>query len=144
MAGFKELENALLELPKAVGKKVLREALKKAAQPVVWDAQRNVPVLTGELLGSIDIRATLSKRQRRGRAKAGDVEMFIGPSWPKGAHGHLVEFGTSKMAARPFLRPAWDANKNGVLASIGRELWIAIDKAAKRLARKAAKLRAAG
>jgi hypothetical protein len=42
------------------------------------------------------------------------------------------------------LRPAWDANKNGVLTSIGRELWIAIDKAAKRLARKAAKLRAVG
>jgi HK97 gp10 family phage protein len=144
MLGFKELENALLELPKAVAKGVLRTALKNAGEPVVSDAQRNVPVLTGELLGSIDIRSTLSKRQRRGRAKAGDVEMFIGPSWPKGAHGHLVEFGTSKMAARPFLRPAWDANKERVLASIGRELWTAIEKAARRLARNVAKLRAAG
>jgi len=142
MLGFRELEQALLELPKAVAKSALRQALKKAGQPVVADAQRKVPVLTGELLGSLDIRSTLSKRQRRGRAKAGDVEMFIGPSWPKGAHGHLVEFGTSKMAARPFLRPAWDANKERVLAAIGKELWASIEKAARRLARKAERMRA--
>jgi len=141
MTGFKELENALLELPKAVAKNVLRRALMKAGRPVVEGAQANAPVRTGQLQKDIDIRARLVRRQRRGRAKAGDVEMFIGPAFPGAAHGHLLEFGTSKMAARPFLRPAWDAAKDGVLKAIGSELWTAIDKAAKRLARKAAKLK---
>jgi hypothetical protein len=45
------------------------------------------------------------------------------------------------MPAQPFLRPAWDAGKRGVLNEFGRLLWAEIDKAAKRQARKA--LRAA-
>lgn len=30
-------------------------------------------------------------------------------------HGHLLEYGTSRMAARPFLRPAFDARQQDAL-----------------------------
>lgn len=136
VTGFKELEHALAELPKAVAKSVLRTALKKAGQPVVDAAQSLAPRDTGKLAESIEIKTSLSRRQRRRRQKAGDVEQFIGPS-TKAPHGHLVEFGTVKMAPRPFLRPAWDANKDRVLELFAKEMWTAIEKAARRLARKA-------
>ncbi|NLX17625.1 MAG: hypothetical protein GXY45_11765 [Ramlibacter sp.] len=41
-------------------------------------------------------------------------------SWnkKKAPHGHLLEFGTSRMAARPFLRPAYEAAKGRAQAEI--------------------------
>lgn len=40
----------------------------------------------------------------------------VGPQWPEGAHGHLVEFGHqlpdgSRTKPKPFLRPAADSTK---------------------------------
>ena len=35
----------------------------------------------------------------------------------KAPHGHFLEFGTSKMAARPFLRPAYEAKKAEAIAA---------------------------
>lgn len=137
VTGFRELERALLELPNAVAKSVLRKALKKAGAPVVDAAQSLAPRATGALAESIEVKSSLVRRQRRRRRKQGDVELFIGATWPTGAHAHLLEFGTSKMAKRPFLRPAWDANKGRVLDIFQNELRIAIVKAARRLARKA-------
>ena len=137
LLGSKELDNALKKLPSAMSKSVLRAALKKAGQPVVNDAKSKAPRDRGDLAESIEIRPILSRRQRRRRAKKGDIEMFIGATFPRGAHAHLVEFGTSSMPARPFLRPAWDSHKRGVSRAIGRELWKALARAAKTLAKKA-------
>lgn len=135
VTGFKELERALRELPNAVAKGVLRTALKKAGQPVVDAAIAMAPRDTGKLAESIEIKTSLTRRQRRRRRKAGDVEMFIGPS-TAARHGHLVEFGTVKMAPRPFMRPAWDGNKERVLSLFVAEMRKAIDRAVKRLAKK--------
>jgi len=149
--GAKELENALNELPKSMSKSALRTALTKSAQPVVEAAKRYVPVDTGELRDSITTGTKLTKNQRRFQLKVGGAQIFIGASWPKGAHAHLVEFGfmltghePSKVRirhipAQPFLRPAWDENKDQVLARIGGELWKALLKKARTLARKGAK-----
>ncbi|CRF29036.1 phage protein%2C HK97 gp10 family [Mycobacterium tuberculosis] len=30
----------------------------------------------------------------------------MGPTRPKGSHAHLLEFGTVKMSARPFITPS--------------------------------------
>ena len=133
----KNLERALKRLPKAMGKSVLRAAAKKALKPVRVAAEANAPVgHTGRFKKSFAIKSTLSKRQRRGRAKLsrGGVIMYVGSTDPK---AHLLEFGTSKMRARPTLRPAWDANKHRVLAVLGDELWFALARAARRLAKRA-------
>lgn len=38
------------------------------------------------------------------------------------AYGQFLEFGTSKMAARPWLTPAWDKHKNEIVNVVGREM----------------------
>jgi len=52
----------------------------------------------------------------------------------KGFHAHLIEFGTVKMAARPFIRPAFDQTKGEALKVMGKELGKGVEKAARKLA----------
>lgn len=47
----------------------------------------------------------------------------------------FVEFGTSKMPARPFLRPAFEANKRRALGTFARELRKGVARAAERARR---------
>ncbi|MDB6177934.1 HK97 gp10 family phage protein [Paracoccus sp. Z330] len=150
--GFAELERTLDNLSKAAGKGVLRRALKKAAQPTADLASSMAPVRTGNLARSVIVGAKLDGRQARihrrmFRDDKSSVEMFVGPSYLSGdggRHGHLVEFGTWKMAAQPFMRPAWDQDKRAMLDRLSEELWAELEKAIRRAEKRAAKLAAKG
>jgi HK97 gp10 family phage protein len=142
--GLRELDRALGELPKSVGKSVARKVLKKRGKPIADAAKAKAPVDPdggGQLRDSIGVSTKLSPRQRRLQRKIGrdDVEMFVGAG-PL-AHAHLNEFGLGNNPPRPFMRPAWDERRRGVIDGIGDDLWKEIDKAAKRQAARAARLR---
>jgi HK97 gp10 family phage protein len=149
ISGHKELMEAFEELPKSVGDQVLRAAARKALKPVETSAKSYVPKDEGRLERSIGISTQLSKRQKRLNPKKGDVVVYVGPRYKAGAHGHLVEFGTGPrfqkatgkyvgiMPARPFMRPAWDANKDRVLETMRLEIWNKLKSTAKRLAKRA-------
>lgn len=143
LEGFDDLEAALKELPNSTAKSTLRSSLKKAAQPIAEQASSLAPRRTGRLSEGIVVKTQLSKRQKKRRRRQGDVEMFVGAIYGRSdkaaPHAHLVEFGTSKMGARPFLRPAWDAGKDRLLDSMKKELFGSIRRRAKRLAKKAGK-----
>lgn len=149
--GLKEVRAALMELPKATAKNVMRRVLKKRAAPIVEAARRRVPVDQGDLRESIVASTRLTRRQRGKHKKDGpnDVEIFIGPdSRPQ---AHWVEFGTEgrkqrktgkdvgRVIMEPYMRPAWDAERMGVLDGIREDMWEEIEKAVSRRARKAAK-----
>lgn len=145
--GLKELDEALSQLPKATGKNVLRRTGVRALAPVIADAKKLVPVHLGDLRDSLRVTTKLSKRQQRANAKAvaegkASVQLYAGAAALP--HAHLQEFGTQNHAPQPFMRPAWDANKERVLELIKSELGDEITKAAARLSRKAARLAAKG
>jgi len=127
--GVKELENAFMELPNSMQKQVLLSALKKASKPVVKDAQEKARKKTGK--GAKSIKARTNKNLK-------PVGISIGPSREE-FHMSFIEFGTVTQSARPFLRPAWDANRFAVLQSMEKEIWNALTKKARTLARKAEK-----
>lgn len=137
--GLKDLDRNLKQLPRAMAKATWRRILKKAAMPVKSDAEANAPVgPTGNLASSIAVGTRLNASQKRMVGTEPDaVTLYIGTTWPTGAHGHLQEFGTAHHAAQPFLRPAWDRNRMQVLASISDDAWDELVKAARRLARRA-------
>lgn len=149
LAGAKELEVALRALPDSLRKGVVERALVKAGEPIRDDAQARAPFVTGRLRRAINVATKLSRSQRRQRGKSKDVaEAFIGPSFFP-----LQEFGTGpryhksgkyvgQAPTQPFLRPAWEAGKDQALATLGELLWQQIEKAAKRLGRRAAKAKA--
>lgn len=149
--GFEFLEAALLELGEAPEiKKALSEALVIAAEPMA-KAMRALAI--PEVAETIDVSTTLSRRQKRlaGRQSSGIDNIafvYVGPK-PRGL-AVLEEFGTVRRhwktgkstgstAARPFARPGFEQEKEGTVDRFGKLLWITIDKAATRIARRQAK-----
>ena len=53
----------------------------------------------------------------------------------------MQEFGTEKMAANPYLGPAWEQGRGELPEFLGRAVWADIEATAKRIARKQAKLK---
>lgn len=152
---------------KGVVRRALAEAAAPMVARAKALAPRDRGDLAGAIALSTRLTAR-QRRERRnlpGDTAAGAVELFLGAAWPEGAHAHLVEFGTAPHSIRarraqtlargetafgarvehpgarpqPFLRPAWDAEKHPTLDRFGRALWRQIERAAKRLARRAAR-----
>lgn len=71
------------------------------------------------------------------------VELFMGPAKATDKDTAIKqiaqEFGTRKMEANPYMRPAWDGDKDALLARVKREMWTEIQKTVARAA-KAGKL----
>lgn len=123
--GLDELKRKLEQLPKAMRVRVLRNALAAGAREVRDAARRNAPVMTlGTSLKAPyrkpgTVKKAITVRTSKADRKAGDVGVFVNvrPA-KKGQRGaknpndpfywRFLEFGTRKMAARPFLRKAAD------------------------------------
>jgi HK97 gp10 family phage protein len=151
ITGLQECMNALEQLPTVSMKRgVVRNALKKAAIPIKDRAKENAQGIKidnpGVIADSVKIGTSLKKSQR-GRTDRSRVTAYVGSSHPL---AHLFEFGTAErytkkdayrgfMPAMPFMREAWDSQKKVALGLLKQELWKALEKAAKMLAKKAAK-----
>ena len=149
ITGLQECMNALEQLPTVSMKRgVVRNALKKAAIPVKDRAKENAQGIKidnpGVIAESVKIGTSLKKSQR-GRTERDRVTVYVGSSHPL---AHLFEFGTAErykksgaytgfIPAMPFLREAWDSQKRVSLELLKDELWKALQKSARLLARKA-------
>lgn len=145
--GLKELDDALGQLPRATGKNVLRRVARKSLEPLAADMKVRAPVDDGDLRDGIGVGSKLTKRQRSQHRKMfkddrASIEMFAGA----GGHPQATqqEFGNENHGPQPFARPAYDAWKGTAVQNIAADLWTEIEKASKRLARKAARLAAKG
>lgn len=124
-----QLARALRTLPEAVSKKVVLEALTNAAQPVRALMQNMAPRAPGapDIADHIAVsRATRIDGERRDES---ELAVAIGPERDF-FYGYFLEWGTVKMAARPFARPAFDAGVNTSLQFLGGALWTAIKRRA--------------
>lgn len=126
--GGEELAAALESLGPAMEKKILRSAMREAAKPILDDAKRRAPVLTGQLRKSLKIRAI--KRNRKGQV---GVVISTAKGFFKGDefYGAFHEFGTKRMPARPFIRPAFEANKALSITIVGEAVKLGLDDAAR-------------
>lgn len=158
MQGLRDVESALRALGQdRLIKNTNRRALRDAAMPAEATARRLAPggpYSTGRMAAKIKVSSTLARRQRRGgkyRDDKNTAHVFIGAA-PRGP-AVLTEFGTGPRftksgkftgaaPAQPFMRPAWEMHKHGILQSYSKNIWIQIEKSAKRLARRQAKLQA--
>ena len=145
LEGFRELERALAEeLPRVTAKGALRRACIKAMGALEATAAALAPKDTGKLARSITIKPVKARRVSRTRfARSEGIEIAVGPTGPEaGGKAAWKEFGTVHQPPQPFMRPAFDAEAEGVLRSVRDHLAAEIDKAKARIARKAAKVRA--
>jgi len=103
----KALLKTLNTLPQNIQKNVMTGAIRAGANVVRDEARRRVPKKTGTLAKSI------ISMQRK--AKQGEIKFSVTPSKGgknSGWYAQFIEFGTSKMSAKPFLRPAFEQSNN--------------------------------
>ena len=138
ISGGRELVTALTKLGNRRDiERVVQRAQQRALVPVVEAAKQLAPNRTGALAESIAARPA-NVRKHRDFDPSDLKPTVVGPAgWQ--FYGQFVEFGTARIAARPFLRPAWESNKDRVLQTHTKILANEIEKRAARLARKAAK-----
>lgn len=140
--GLRELSDALKALPKKLERRVLNAALMTGAREIEREAKLRVPVRTGTIRRNI--------RARPGRPDAGhNATVIVGVRRLSGrqiarlkARGktaddpfawRFLEFGTQKMTARPFLRPAFEARKVSAAFTIKEALKRRIEAEAAKL-----------
>lgn len=143
--GLRELNARLLALPAEIGNKPLKAALRKVGKVVKGAAVRKVRRKTGALADNIivaqvrklpptevavqvTIRAKAKKYKDNARnrksGRVGTEYANVGPLF----YARFLEFGTSKMQAYPFLRPAFEQNKSELPGMLRTELSVAIDR----------------
>lgn len=125
VSGLDELKRKLSEIPKAMRRRVLRNALAAGAREVRDTAKRGAPVLNlGASLKAPyrkpgTVKQAISVRTSKLDRKEGNVGVFVNVRPAKKGHRgaksqndpfywRFLEFGTKKMAARSFLRGATD------------------------------------
>ena len=154
VAGLEELEDALKELRMTLGtiptikreRNLVRESLRVAAKPVLADAKSILRSSAGK---------NKSDYKRTGRLlNAIKLKVHPRPKWLQeiygigvdpgktredetGAYyGHMVELGTVKQTAKPFLRPALEQNRQKSVSIYGLTLGKKIESVAKRIGAK--------
>lgn len=128
----------LTRIPEAMREKI-RTAMAAEADEIVEFARRLVPKDSGALAASIGWR--WGARAPNGSISIGTVEVPSGPNGTvltltiyagndRAYYARFVEFGTSKMAKRPFFFPAYRARRREARNAIRR----AVRAAAKQVA----------
>lgn len=132
--GAKEIEQKLKRLgdPRAV-ERVLRRSLWEQGRQIRDAARRLAPVRSGTLRKRIRL---VRRRMRRGQVTVQVVS--------RAPHSHLVEYGTGprtqqgsgrytgQMPAQPFMRPAWDEERQTAVGTILHAMLREIEREATR------------
>jgi HK97 gp10 family phage protein len=103
---LESLELALKKLPLHLTPSVHIAALKKAAKPLRDRIDATAPEKTGEFLKTLAVRNTKFRKLNEHQVIVGFRKGNDGDKPLKGFIAHFHEFGTSKMQATPFMRPA--------------------------------------
>lgn len=144
LEGVEELERKMKALPDRFTKRAMRRALRKGAN-IIRDAARNNarqiddPETRERIWKNISVQGGGSRRERR----AGGPMMRVGirggarhrndaslDSLPgkNTTHWRWLEFGTSEVAAQPFMRPAAANNITSVANEVIKAASVELDK----------------
>lgn len=148
ISGTDELRGKLRELSDETQRRGGRAALRKAARIVRDAARRNAEKLDDPETGRMISKNIVERWNGRLNKRTGGAEIgfrvgvqhgsAIGKRNPdQGVNGptphwRLLEFGTEKMAAKPFMRPALESNVQAATDEFVREWQKSAERAIKR------------
>ena len=129
--GFEDFKRQLALLPTRIGRNVLRGAVNAAATAIRQEVVARAPVYTGPVAEGHPPAGTLKKAiyQKQIPELSSNLyqTFYVGVRSGKrqqavkrgknvlnldAFYGAFVEFGTSKMSARPFMRPAFETRRD--------------------------------
>ena len=149
--GLDELQRTMEQMPRDLAKKGIRQALREGGKVISAAMARMAPSDTGFLAKHFGIRTKMYKQDLAGSA-------FIGPEgridYPENngyrekvsssgkkykvgrvgvaAVARYLEFGTSKMAKRPFMTQAFESHAETAFEAMTRKLREYLDKVGKK------------
>lgn len=145
LTGWRELSRNLQKLPDELQPRLVVEAMKQSAEPMLQDGIANAP--DAEPLGEgLPLGVILSDQvlasQGEPAPRKDEAKLYFGVTGNPEAV--LVEFGTGprfhesgkfvgQMPAQPFIRPAFDANARTFINRLGGRLGRLVEGAARRL-----------
>lgn len=154
--GVEQVVARLGNVSKAVRNKILRKAINAATGPVYKAARANAKNVVnqaasndavGQVMKSTGTLAKSIGRKVKIYRQSGVAVGIVGPrtgfkrtvTLKSGRelvvdpikYSHLVEYGTRRSRAKPFLRPAWDQNKNAAADALSSVVRDGIQEAAK-------------
>lgn len=144
--GMDELIRKSRGLSHAVRVRLARNAVVAGAQPIKKQAQRNAQGLDDPETGRSIAKGVAVRYRKKLSEQSGNPTASVGVLYargriPKGnpdlpeniGHWHLLELGTEKMAAQPFLKPAALQAAQQVPQAIATNLERGIDRELKKL-----------
>jgi HK97 gp10 family phage protein len=103
LEGMDQLLRRVSELGQSVDNRTEEKALNAGGELLKEKVKESAPVRTGHLKDNIIVSDV----------KNGEIN--VGPDQQGNAfYGHMLEFGTSKMSAKPFMGPVYENNKQEV------------------------------
>lgn len=124
-SGFRELDRTFARLERGATAAEKQRALTKGATIIADEERQLVHSRSGKLARSIVVT---------GEARDLPVDenfVYFGPSLPDGWYGRLVEDGTSRSAAHPYVRPAVDMKAEAAADAVAADLLESVMKAAR-------------
>lgn len=121
--GLTDVKRALSVLPERIQKNILTAGVRAVASDISKSAKRLVHK------DSRDLEKSIIVKKRRSRSK-NYVWFTVGINAKKYNvyYGHMVEFGTSTMKEEPFMRPAFEQNKQKAISMMTTKIRSRIDK----------------
>lgn len=149
---FKQVQKALEKLPAVLQEKVVQGAARAAAKTISDEAKENVPVDSGLLKKSIaPVKAKKADTPKNtvryyvvprlnvkltksitmvSTGETAKIKVQLNPYY-----AHMIEFGTSKMPAQPYLRPAYENSTEKSVKAFQEYALKRVDKEVEKLAR---------
>ena len=130
LQGLRELEQSIEAMPAGLHAQVMGAATQAMAREVAKEARKLVPVRTGALKKSIRVRRF--RERFRGRQYRSAAGVYAGG--PSARHAPLIEYGSSRAAARPFIRPAIMNTRSAQHAAFARSAALTFERLTRQLA----------
>lgn len=145
MVGIAQMQKGLAELTPSLQRKYIRQGVKEAGKILQKEMKTEAPRIKGRskaakakrsardkkkgsqkpIWKSIILRPSSKWADAAGLRKKGIIGVAVGPSWPEGAHAHLIEYGHKLIAwgndtgrrttKNPFMRRSFDNKRNQML-----------------------------
>lgn len=132
--GLDKLLRTMQELPEELREKPLQKSLRVGTNVIRDKARSNAPVATGKLARNV-MSGRIPVKDLPANMEDG-YKVFVRRSFKKKEsdpnnawYWHFVEFGTVRMPAQPFLRPAFESEKNKALQTFANTFRLEVPKA---------------
>ena len=136
LLGDKHLQGVLKDLNRSAQKQIMKPSLRAAVVPIRKDAKRRATRVTGGLR-----KAIKSGVNKAGTQAAVFVSRKIelerkGRRYIPGNIAHIVEYGSKRSKASPFMLPALASKRQESLNLLGKRVALEIDKRIGKLSKK--------